>query len=134
MQSILLLAECLGIGFQIQDDVLNLTSQSGKNQFVEEYVGSDITEGKRTIMVIHALRQGGSAARLLELLNMHTRERSAIAEAIRILEDNGSIDYARQRAREIVTGAWEDVRADLAESAAKETLAGFILFAIERDY
>jgi geranylgeranyl pyrophosphate synthase len=128
------LAECLGIGFQIQDDVLNLTASSGKNQFVEEYVGSDITEGKRTIMVIHALRQGEGSERLLELLNKHTRERGAIEEAIQILEDNGSVDYARRRSREIVTAAWEDVRADLAESTAKETLASFILFAIERDY
>ncbi len=128
------LAECLGIGFQIQDDVLNLTAQSGKNQFVEEYVGSDIIEGKRTIMVIHALHQSARAKRLLELLNMHTRDRKLISEAIQILEDSGSIEYARGRAREIVSEAWEDVRDNLVASTAKETLANFILFAVERDY
>jgi len=128
------LAECLGIGFQIQDDILNLTARSGKNQFVEEYVGSDITEGKRTIMVIHTLRYGQEAERLLELLGQHTRERPLIAEAIRILEGNGSIDYARRRAREIVADAWADVGDELENGTAKQTLADFIIFAVERDY
>lgn len=128
------LAECLGIGFQIQDDILNLTARSGKNQFVEDYVGSDITEGKRTIMVIHTLHHGKGSDRLLELLNLHTRDKDLIHEAIEILEANGSIAYARKKAIEIVSQAWEDVRDDLPQSEAKETLADFILFAVERDY
>ena len=128
------LAECLGIGFQIQDDILNLTAQSGKNQFIEEYVGSDITEGKRTIMVIHTLGHGQRRERLLELLMLHTRERSLIAEAIEILEANDSIAYARRRASEIVTEAWRDVEAELTDGTAKDTLAEFIVFAVERDY
>ena len=129
-----LLAESLGIGFQIQDDILNLTADSGKNQFTEAYVGSDITEGKRTLMVIHTLTQGQGGERLLELLNAHTRERDAVREAIDILKTNGSIDYARRRGREIVTDAWAAVEESLPANPARDTLADFIVFAVERDY
>ncbi|NKB72351.1 MAG: polyprenyl synthetase family protein [Candidatus Latescibacteria bacterium] len=128
------LAECLGVGFQIQDDVLNLTAQSGKSQFVEAYVGSDISEGKRTLMVIHTLQHGNGRQRLLDLLNMHTKDKKLTQEAIAILRQNGSIDYARQKAREVVASAWEEVRHNLEDSAAKQTLAAFVLFAVERDY
>jgi geranylgeranyl diphosphate synthase, type I len=129
-----LLAESLGIGFQIQDDILNLTADSGKNQFTEAYVGSDITEGKRTLMVIHTLTHGKNGDRLLELLNQHTRQREAIGEAIEILQANGSVDYARRRAREIVTDAWAAVKESLPHSAARDILAQFIVFAVERDF
>lgn len=46
-------AEALGIAFQIQDDILDLTSE----EFAERKGGrgQDITEGKRSLIVIHTL-------------------------------------------------------------------------------
>ena len=42
---------CLGKGFQIHDDILELTADS---QTMGKSLGSDITEGKQTLMVIKA--------------------------------------------------------------------------------
>ena len=42
---------CLGKGFQIHDDILELTADS---QIMGKSLGSDITEGKQTLMVIKA--------------------------------------------------------------------------------
>lgn len=128
-------AESIGVAFQIQDDTLNLTSESGKGQFVKEYIGSDITEGKRTLMVIHALKHATDSekARLLEILNMHTGEQILIKEAIALIKKYGSVDYAKRRARELVKSAWAGVEPLLSESKAKETLRAFANYLIERD-
>ncbi|RYG30217.1 MAG: polyprenyl synthetase family protein, partial [Chitinophagaceae bacterium] len=43
----------MGVAFQIQDDVLNLVAEEKK---YGKEIGGDITEGKRTLILIHLLR------------------------------------------------------------------------------
>src|SRR5581483_3238235 len=50
----------LGVAFQIQDDVLNLTSDEGG---YGKEIGGDLWEGKRTLILMHALRQASPAER-----------------------------------------------------------------------
>ncbi len=128
-------AETIGVAFQIQDDILNLTAISGKGQFVKEYIGSDITEGKRTLMVVHALNNASEEdkKRLEEILAMHTKDKELIREAISILEKYGSIEYARKKARQLMEEAWKEVDEVLPPSEAKEKLRAFAQYLIERD-
>ncbi len=130
------LAESIGIGFQIQDDILNLTATSGKNQFTKDYLGSDITEGKRTLMVIHALGKADKSDRekLIKILNSHTADRKKVEDVIAILKKNGSIDYARNSARSLVMESWGSVKASIKDSPAKKELEAFVRFSVERDY
>ncbi len=130
------LAESIGIGFQIQDDILNLTATSGKNQFTAEYIGSDITEGKRTLIVIHALSKANKQdkKRLLDILNMHTRDEKIISEAITIMKKYDSILYARAFARDFVQKAWNDVQKHIPENKHKNALKAFVQFVTEREY
>lgn len=130
------LAESLGIAFQIQDDLLNLTSTSNRGQFSQQYLGEDIREGKRTLIVIHALQKSSEKdrKRLLEILNMHTRDKKLIEEAILLLKKYGAIEYAKQRARELVEDAWKDADKIMKPSKAKEQLHALVNFAIEREY
>jgi geranylgeranyl diphosphate synthase type II len=51
-------AALLGIAFQIQDDVLNLTSEGGR--YGKELAG-DLWEGKRTLILLHAVRSATDA-------------------------------------------------------------------------
>jgi geranylgeranyl diphosphate synthase type II len=44
---------CLSIGFQIQDDILNVDSSGGS--YGKEFAG-DLWEGKRTLILLHCLR------------------------------------------------------------------------------
>ncbi len=128
-------AESIGIAFQIQDDILNLTAESGKGQFVKDYIGSDITEGKRTLMVIHAMKSSSKEekARLNEILNKHTEDKTLITEAISILKKHGAVEYAKTKAGELVKSAWNGVDASIPESKAKDTLRAFADYLIERD-
>lgn len=125
-------AESIGVAFQIQDDVLDLTGE----EFAEKKGGrgQDITEGKRTLIVIHTLRVASAKdrSRLIEILNMHTANQKLRDEAIKIMEKYGSIDYAKNYARKIVEESWRDVEKLLPESEAKKKLNAFAKFLIER--
>lgn len=125
--------ESIGIAFQIQDDILNL---SGK-KFAEKKggLGEDITEGKRSLIVIHTLNNASKEdrERLLEILSMHTTDQKLRNEAIEIMKKYGSIEYSKKKAREIVKESWEKVEKILPDSEAKEKIKAFAYYLIERD-
>ena len=125
-------AESIGVAFQIQDDVLDLVSE----EFAEMKggLGQDITEGKRTLMVIHTLEKADpkDRRRLIKILNMHTTDQKTRDEAINIIRNYGSIEYAKSFARNIVRESWRDVDAILPPSEAKEKLKAFADYLIRR--
>ena len=88
--------EALGIGFQIRDDVLNLTSQSAEiapqlGGYGKER-GGDIVEGKRTLIIIELLKVLPIAEqqRVKEILCKPAQETSA-----------EEVDWCIQRAEQI---------------------------------
>jgi geranylgeranyl pyrophosphate synthase len=88
------IADNLCIAFQIKDDILNLLpSELSKGK---GYVGEDIFEGKLTLIVLHTLnnKMCSHKNRLKEILTMKVKDDKIINEAIDILKENGSIDYA----------------------------------------
>jgi len=125
-------AEALGIAFQIQDDVLDLTSE----EFAEKKGGrgQDITEGKRSLIVIHTLEKAKSAdkKRLLAILNKHTTDQKLRNEAIKIIKRYSSIEYAKQFAKKLVAESWKEVDRLLSPSDAKEKLKAFADYLIKR--
>ncbi|MBI4020506.1 MAG: polyprenyl synthetase family protein [Candidatus Aenigmarchaeota archaeon] len=128
------IGENLGIAFQIRDDLLSLGDEGEKFTKGKGF-GDDITEGKRSLAVIHTLKAASQQdrKRLLELLDMHTTENSLIREAIGIITKYNAIEYAKGKARELVERTWKDADPLLPASEAKEKLHSFIRFAIERD-
>lgn len=128
-------AESIGVAFQIQDDILNLTATSGKAQFTEEYIGSDMTEGKRSLMVIRTLQKASEEdrKRLIEILNMHTKDKKIINEAIDIIKKHSSVEYAKEFARKMMRETWAEVDKLLPPSEAKDKLAAFTEFLVERE-
>ena len=126
-------AESVGVAFQMQDDVLDLTS--GEFEQKKGGRGQDITEGKRSLVVIHTLKAADAKdkARLLEILNMHTPEQRLRDEAIRIIRKCGSIEYVKQQAREIVEESWKDAERLLPATSGKERLRAITAFLIERN-
>jgi len=125
-------AGAIGVAFQIQDDILDLVGE----EFAEKKggLGKDITEGKRTLMLIHALKKAKPAdkKRLLEIINMHTTDQNLKNEAIGIIKKYGSIDYAKEYARTMVKENWTQIERRLPPSEAKEKLRSFANYLIER--
>ena len=125
------LAESIGVSFQIQDDILSLTGDDFQKK---KGYGEDIHEGKRTLMIVYALSKADAKCRkrLLEILNMHTWNISLIKEAVDILEKYKAFDYAKKRARTIIESAWKNAEAFLKESTAKNELKAFSYYLIDR--
>jgi geranylgeranyl pyrophosphate synthase len=123
--------ESIGAAFQIQDDVLNLTGDFEK---YKKEIGGDVSEGKRTLMVVHCLSgaKPERARRLSAILSSHTRDQGEIREAIAILEESGSIEYARRRAGELVNRAKAGLRR-MPESADKSSLMALADYVVSRD-
>ena len=91
-----------GLAFQIQDDLLNLI---GEEESTKKDFRSDITEGKRTLVVVHALHHGTEQqrARLVEILSNKEKDPDALAEAVEIMQETGSIEYARNYAQNLTS-------------------------------
>ncbi|MFH1432826.1 MAG: polyprenyl synthetase family protein [archaeon] len=126
------IAESIGIGFQIQDDILDMTSDE-REKFGKSF-GNDIHEGKRTLMVIHTLNSASEKdkKRLAEILDKHTRDEKLINEAFDIINKYKSIEFAKSTAKKIIEEAWNEVDVILPESKSKQMLSKLVTYLIER--
>ncbi len=127
-------AEAIGVSFQIQDDILDITLVGEEREKFGKSFGNDIKEGKRTLMVIHTLKKATEKdkKRLLEILNKHPDDLEERKEAILIIEKYKGVDYAKNRAKEILEEAWKEAEPLLKESKAKNLLKQFVYYLIER--
>ncbi len=124
-------AEAIGVAFQIQDDVLNL---EGEEEKYGKEIGGDISEGKQTLITIHALKHltPAKATRLQEILSSHSKEERVIREAIALIKETHALDYAKKFSRKLVQDAWTNVEGILKESKAKHELKAFADYLVER--
>lgn len=123
--------DSLGLAFQIQDDVLNLAGEFRK---YKKEIGGDITEGKRSLMAIHAMAHAApqEARRLSQILLAHMRDKKKIDYAISLMKKYDSVNYAKLRAREFVEGA-SAFLARLPPSKEVDALKAFSEYAITRE-
>jgi geranylgeranyl diphosphate synthase type II len=127
----------LGVAFQIQDDALNLVSGEGKYGKVKS---DDILEGKRTLILLHALRSASAAerSRAAAVMGKPRGRKTArdVAFVQGLMEKHGSIDYGRKRAQALAGEAKAALRSlDLkGERGAVSLLEAFATFAVERQW
>jgi geranylgeranyl diphosphate synthase type I len=88
----------VGLCFQLMDDLIDVLSDSAT---LGKPAGSDLAQGKRTLMVIHALSQSDSSE-LDNLKSVLGKGEDASQEEIDLgllaLNKMGSVDYAREKA------------------------------------
>lgn len=96
-------ADC-GTAFQLQDDILGVV---GDEKTLGKPVGSDIREGKRTTIVLHAYRNANDAQRrtLLDALGNLNATQKQIADATRLLRELGGVDYTANLAKTYIARA-----------------------------
>jgi len=118
----------LGVAFQLVDDALDYggaTAEMGKN------MGDDLAEGKPTLPLIHAMREGSAVQRATirrAIEQGGLEELDTIRDAI---ESTGSLHYTARLAREQAEAAVNSLAA-LPESPFRDALASLARIAVER--
>jgi geranylgeranyl pyrophosphate synthase/uncharacterized protein with NAD-binding domain and iron-sulfur cluster len=127
----------LGLAFQITDDVLNLTGDLAR---YGKEINGDLWEGKRTLMLTHALDHASRADReWIGNFLSRPRERRLPREVLRlhqILAKGGSIDWAQRSAQALAKAAAQEFEAAFAGVPASpdlEWLRSCIDFLVKRD-
>lgn len=116
----------VGLGFQIYDDVLDLITPEdvlGKRR------GSDIFEGKRTLLMIHAAERGA----IPRAFGQGSGTGEDIDEAVRVLTDSGSLAYVK----DLAVGFVEEGKAKLdilPDTPAKQLLKDIADYMLYRDF
>ncbi len=120
----------VGTAFQLIDDVLDYSgdiSETGKN------VGDDLAEGKPTLPLIHAMREGTAAQRKLIRDAIEAGSKDNMAAVIAAIQATGAIDYAREAAhREAKIAA--DAISHFPDSVYRDALLQLSVFAVERRF
>ena len=118
----------LGIAFQLIDDVLDYTADpavSGKA------VGNDLSEGKPTLPLIHAMRHGTEEEAELVRDAIRSGRADQLDRILSIVERTGAIPYTRALAERHAAQA-RDAVLDLPASASREALIELTRFATIR--
>jgi octaprenyl-diphosphate synthase len=120
----------LGIAFQLVDDALDYgrnNAELGKN------VGDDLAEGKPTLPLIHALREGTDAQRALLRKAVTDGGLERMDDVIDIIESTGSLAYTARRAEQEADRARAALSA-IPDSPYKQALDGLAHFSVHRSH
>ncbi|WP_255195820.1 geranylfarnesyl diphosphate synthase [Halorarius litoreus] len=120
----------IGRAFQIQDDLLDLTTPSEK---LGKQRGSDLVEGKRTIITLHARNQGVDVDALVDADDPENVTEADIDTAVGTLEEAGSIEFAREMANDLVASGKARLEC-LPDTEAHSLLEDIADFLVEREY
>ena len=116
----------VGMAFQIQDDVLDLTAPM---EVLGKPRGGDLAEGKKTLIMIHAMESGAK----VEIFGKKNATSEEIEAALEVLRASGSIGYARSKAVSLVREGKEALDV-LDDSDAKALLLELADYMISRSY
>lgn len=121
-----------GLAFQMIDDILGL---SGEEKILGKPIGSDIREGKKTIPVFYAWKNGDDNLKKLieDTLGRPGVGPEKIRELVEDIEEQGGIKYTFQIAKRLVERGLE--RLDIIpDSIYKELMIDWAEFIIDREF
>lgn len=121
-----------GLAFQIVDDILGITADEEK---LGKPVGSDIREGKKTLIMIHALENANEDQMkvLKKAVGVADASKEDIEAVVETLKKIGSIQYANEEAEKYTKSAFDSIKI-IPDGPAKQDLVDLVNYFVQRDY
>jgi len=121
----------LGLGFQIWDDYLDLSSDE---KTLGKDIGNDIRNGKKTLIACHCINNAkGDDKKLLEqIFGNGNATDEQIKQVFNLFKKTGSVEYAKETATKYSNDAKKSLEI-LPETEAKQILMKLAEYVIKRE-
>ena len=125
------MATNVGLGFQIWDDYLDATASE---EILGKPSGSDIRQGKRTLLVIEALNRADASDRkkLIEILDSKNTEKE-IEEAVNIMDKCGALEECHKQANAYLKDARKTL-SNYPQSEARDLFEELLEYMVTRGH
>ena len=120
----------LGTAFQLIDDVLDYSGDHGQ---IGKNLGDDLDEGKATLPLIYAMRQGPAEQSAIIRAAIERGGLEEFAPVLVALRETGALDYARRQAQGETNRAIAALET-LPRSTYRDSLIQLAAFAVDRSY
>lgn len=122
----------VGIAFQIQDDILGIFGDEKK---LGKEVGSDIEEGKITILVVKAREKANREQKKIldEILGKKNLTVKEIESFRKVIRETGALEYAKELAFEYVKKGKKALNKIEMKKETKDFLLGMADYMIQRE-
>ena len=122
-----------GVMFQLKDDLLNIVTDQAP--LGKETLGSDIINGKRTLLLVHALNHATPQDKktILHTLGNTKSTPKDIQKTITIFQHTNSIAFTQQKLKDYNTQAKQCLNS-LKDSESKQILSALADYSITRKY
>lgn len=120
----------LGTAFQIADDVLDYRSDSdtmGKN------IGDDLGEGKTTLPLIYAMRDGSAEQREMIAQSIRDADIGRLPQVMEVIRQTQALDKSIERAQVSASAAVDALR-PLPSSRYRDALQRIAMYSVERSF
>jgi len=125
-------AALCGTAFQLQDDILGVI---GNEEKLGKPIGSDLREGKRTLVVHYAYQNASQKERdeLLKVLGNQAATEEDVHRTIDLLRDLGGIEIVAKRAKDLIAEARNHLNA-LPDTPYRSLLDQWAGYMIQRQF
>jgi len=122
-----------GLMFQIKDDLLNILQD--QTELGKQKIGSDILNGKRTLMLVHSfsIASKEDKTKMMSIIGNEDATQRDILKVIDIFKETGSINYAQNVLIELSRKANSCLDV-LKECESKDLLKKLIEYSVTRKY
>ena len=120
----------LGNAFQLIDDALDYCSEA---KIIGKNIGDDLANGKATLPLLHALKQGTPAQQERIKQSLEQGSLDKLDEILETLRQTESIEYTHNLAKEEINSAIDALN-DLPASIYKTSLVQIAHYVIERNH
>lgn len=126
-------ALCLGQAFQIRDDILGIFGEEKK---LGKPVGSDLEEGKQTLLVNYIFQKGSSEQKktVQKILKKKQKTKKDLEVFQQMIKESGAWQYSLKKSRELVEKANVALdKIDFVDPEAKIFFQGIAEYIIQRE-